>query len=110
MVSQTGLIDVGFSDNKFTWTSNRIGRASILERLDRALVDNLWINFFSTSLTHLHRHCSDHCPLNVSIGPICKVGSSFRFINSLTRHKDFLNIVKEAWDSKIEQRPLRAFL
>lgn len=40
MFFQIGLIDTGFFGNRFTWTNNRIGKNRILERLDRALINN----------------------------------------------------------------------
>src|SRR5438270_6158382 len=57
----------------------------------------------------LHRLCSDHSPLSIKIGPISTSGYSFRFINAWSKHHDFLNIVKETWDTELNDRPIKKF-
>src|SRR3954468_16052035 len=82
MIAKLGLIDGGFSGQKYTWTNNRLRSHRILERIDRVLYNNEWSDLFNTEVTHLSRHCSDHTPLLVHIGPLSGVGSSFRFVNA----------------------------
>lgn len=82
MISNIGLTDGGFFGEKIHWCNNRIGKEKILERIDRDLLSNLWINHIITNITHLLRHCSDHSPLLIQIGHLWGVGSSFKFINA----------------------------
>lgn len=50
MISTNGLVDGGFSSSKFMWCNNRIGNACISERLDRGLLNNMWISNLSTGI------------------------------------------------------------
>ncbi|PKU64428.1 hypothetical protein MA16_Dca018990 [Dendrobium catenatum] len=54
--------EVGFVGHKFTWCSNKIGSARILERLDRCL---LALQF--TAIEHLLRVASDHYPIMMEV-------------------------------------------
>lgn len=55
-VDSRGLINMGFSGPRYTWSNNRGGRAKIKERLDRALCNFAWRNRFSTHIVrHVHK-------------------------------------------------------
>lgn len=43
MIAKIDLVDGGYSAKKFTWCNNRLGKSSILERIDR----QCWIIFGS---------------------------------------------------------------
>lgn len=61
--SHSHLIDLGFHGPKFTWQ-----RRSLLERLDRALNNQVWrIIFSEASIFHLTRLHSDPRPLLVKV-------------------------------------------
>lgn len=80
-ISRKGLIDVGYQGENFTWCNNRRGRAHILERLDRVLI-NMQLQTMYTSLVvhHFPRITSDHSPLLIKLeGDIPKVSSGFIF-------------------------------
>ncbi|KAG2712673.1 hypothetical protein I3760_04G137100 [Carya illinoinensis] len=63
-LNSNGLIDIGFSNPKFTWRNNRHGRALIRERIDRIIVNQQWrLLFPDASLNHLASSASDHHPL-----------------------------------------------
>lgn len=109
MIANLGLEDGGYSGSKFTWCNNRLGRARILERLDRVLFDSQWIASLITEVSHLHRTCSDHFPLLLNFGPATSVGASFRFINASARHHQFLELVQNSWSCPATGRPLTKF-
>lgn len=98
MISQLGLVDDGYIGSKFTWSNNRTGRSRIMQRLGRALYNTTWLSLCSTSAMHLHRAHSDHAPLLISCFKGTNNVSSFRFLNVWTRHRDFIQVVKEAWE------------
>lgn len=50
MLQDTGLVDMGFKGQPFTWTNNRDGGQRIQERLDRAIANAAWINKFPSTL------------------------------------------------------------
>lgn len=67
MMLASGLQDMGFSGNKFTWSSNRRGTSYVAARLDRALCNYQWTSISSDPLlSHLPKVSSDHCPLLLS--------------------------------------------
>ncbi|XP_026459447.1 uncharacterized protein LOC113360117 [Papaver somniferum] len=56
-----GLFDLSFIVNPFTWSNHRSGDSLILERLDRALVNQTWSDFFPNAIIyHLISLASDH--------------------------------------------------
>ncbi|CAI9115959.1 OLC1v1016985C1 [Oldenlandia corymbosa var. corymbosa] len=64
------LQEVAYSGNKSTWTNNRKGQEKILERLDRAFANPLWLDTFSeASVIKLPIRVSNHGPLFLSTIP-----------------------------------------
>ncbi|KAA3479433.1 Retrovirus-related Pol polyprotein LINE-1 [Gossypium australe] len=62
-VDLANLHDLGFRGPPFTWH-----RGNLFERLDHALGNEVWVNYFPNSLTtHLPRIKSDHRPLLFSL-------------------------------------------
>ncbi|XP_026451999.1 uncharacterized protein LOC113352390 [Papaver somniferum] len=57
-----GLMNIGYSGKHYTWTSNSFGTGSRKSRIDMALGNNYWCNFFPhAKLMHLVQAGSDHC-------------------------------------------------
>ncbi|XP_069145607.1 uncharacterized protein [Solanum lycopersicum] len=64
IIEACGLVDIGFSGHRFTWSNKRGINHRIWKRLDRALVNDLWLEKMpQTTITHLSTTGSDHCPL-----------------------------------------------
>ncbi|EEC66694.1 hypothetical protein OsI_33012 [Oryza sativa Indica Group] len=58
------LFDFGFKGLSHTYDNKREGRNNVKVRLDRAVADDNWRNFFTDyQVTHLISPCSDHCPI-----------------------------------------------
>lgn len=58
------MLDLGFTGPLFTWNNERHGTGLIKERLDRVWGNANWKALFpDSSLFHLLRTHSDHCPL-----------------------------------------------
>lgn len=45
-INSNNLIDVSFLDNPFTWHNRREKYAAVFSRLDRALINHLWIRLY----------------------------------------------------------------
>ncbi|XP_015161095.1 uncharacterized protein [Solanum tuberosum] len=104
IIEACGLIDLGFSGQKFTWSNNRGIQQRVWKRLDRALVTDAWLEKMpQTTITHLPSVGSDHCPLLMEM----KAREDdqikyFKFLNCWTDQPNFLDIVKACWDRNVE--------
>ncbi|KAL0367744.1 UNVERIFIED_CONTAM: hypothetical protein Sradi_3664500 [Sesamum radiatum] len=94
-IFDSGLLDVGFEGSQYTWTDHRLW-----QRLDRVLFASEWIDTFPhTSVHHLPRSSSDHCPILVRVRVSTSSGpSSFRFQNMWFRHPNFMTVVQDSWN------------
>ncbi|XP_060168986.1 uncharacterized protein LOC132599797 [Lycium barbarum] len=103
-----GLMDIGYSGNRFTWCNERKEDKIIWKRLDRMLVNDKWNDLFANSeVIHLPRVSSDHCPLLIT----CGNGQEnyikyFKFLNFWVDQPDFLDIVKDNWKFQTNEKEL----
>ncbi|XP_058068824.1 uncharacterized protein LOC131218159 [Magnolia sinica] len=107
-INDAGLLDVGFSDNRFTWSNNHDGNSQIWARLDRSLCNDEWIRCFPKfHVVHLPRVNSDHAPLLLNFPAPNKVlARPFRFQRMWFLHEGFLQIIKEAWTGDLQGSPM----
>jgi hypothetical protein len=83
------LVDLPLLARRFTWIH---ANGLSMSRIDRCLVSLEWLEVWV-----LPRDVSDHCPIvlkhsNLDWGP-----KPFRFNNYWLAHKNFLEVVEEAW-------------
>lgn len=98
------LLDLGVSDLRYqgschTWT-NKTPSSPITKKLDRALVNDCWIESFPDSIATFFPHeFSDHTPCLITLScPLPSPGTKpFKFFNFLTTHPSFTSIVEIAW-------------
>nr|XP_027090500.1 uncharacterized protein LOC113711541 [Coffea arabica] len=102
------VFDAGFTGPTFTWCNNRLERARIWKRLDRVLVNMACLEFsLSVSVSHLVRAPSDHAPLLISFTPRANIRCrSFRFLNIWPARRDFLDVIRLAWQVEAITSPL----
>uniref|UniRef100_A0A803QSW0 Reverse transcriptase domain-containing protein n=1 Tax=Cannabis sativa TaxID=3483 RepID=A0A803QSW0_CANSA len=84
----------------FTWEKGRNSDNWIEERLDKALVNNGWLNLFSqASLFNLKVSTSDNCPLLLVFQGTVSLTtfSSFRFENAWLREPMCKVLVESCW-------------
>ncbi|XP_020249336.1 uncharacterized protein LOC109826732 [Asparagus officinalis] len=88
----------------FTWNNKQEANARVWSRLDRALVNDTWINSFNSShVEFLLPSFSDHSPALVSILEDCLQGKKpFRFFNMWTKHANYLSTVATIWQMHVE--------
>lgn len=96
----TGMIDLGFSGNPYTWSNGRKGRGLIMERLDRGLANGEWRRLFPrATVKHLARHASDHAPLLLdTFGDSDNTPRSFRFEAFWAKDPCSVKVVEQAWN------------
>ncbi|CAN6851432.1 unnamed protein product [Brassica oleracea var. botrytis] len=98
-LNQLEVCDLRYHGEKFTW-SNKQPDIPIAKKLDRALINEHWLNTYPRSLAKfLAPEFSDHTPCCIELDcPTPLAGSKpFKFFNYLTLHPDFLTLVEEAW-------------
>ncbi|KAK4733752.1 hypothetical protein R3W88_008013 [Solanum pinnatisectum] len=104
VIEACGLMDLGFSGQKFTWSNKRGIHHRIWKRLDRALVNDNWLGKMpQTNIIHLPSVGSDHCPLLMEM--TLKEEDHiryFKFLNCWTDQPTFLDIVKACWEKNVE--------
>ena len=98
-IENNGLIDLGFSGPKFTWT-RVVSRDTRKEaRLDRALCNDAWhAKFLEGAVRHLIQACSDHSSLLIATGGFSKLPkpqAPFRFQVVWTSHTQFEQLVTD---------------
>ncbi|KAJ4849688.1 hypothetical protein Tsubulata_006712 [Turnera subulata] len=94
-VSNSNLLDLGFSGSKFTWK-----RGNFQARLDRYLCNSSWrLAYPEGVVLHLPRVGSDHCPILLKDGcpPPSRCNRPFRF--QAAWHPDFEDFIKQAWNT-----------
>ncbi|KAG5595248.1 hypothetical protein H5410_036480 [Solanum commersonii] len=63
VIEACGLIDLGFSGQRFTWSNKRGIHHKITEAAGGAMVNDKWLETMpQTTITHLPSVGSDHCP------------------------------------------------
>lgn len=75
-----GLIDLGFSGPKFSWSNNRHGSHNNMKRLDRGIMNLQQNNLFpNASIKYLTRSASDHSPMVLDTNNSHNSPKSFKF-------------------------------
>ncbi|XP_020271932.1 uncharacterized protein LOC109847098 [Asparagus officinalis] len=88
----------------FTWNNKQDAATRVLSRLDRALVNDQWINTYNSSQAEfLLPSFSDHSPALVTIFEDQVHGKKpFRFFKMWTKHSDYLPTVSSIWNTSID--------
>ncbi|XP_077249123.1 uncharacterized protein LOC143888562 [Tasmannia lanceolata] len=79
-----------------------------LRRLDRALVNEEWLQVFPTSyVQYKNPGLSDHSPIIVLTSPVHNTGGKpFKFHNMWLSDTSLYEVVERAWNSKIRGNPI----
>ncbi|XP_048611796.1 uncharacterized protein LOC125586052 [Brassica napus] len=96
----TGLADLPYCGNSFTWSNNQ-GTSVISKKLDRTLVNDEWLHQFPNSLGVFgDPGISDHSPCCVYLDTtVPRKKLPFKFFTMLNDNLEFGIIISECWNS-----------
>jgi hypothetical protein len=98
-IDHSGLVDLGFAGNPFTWCNQRQGHANIKERLDRGLASLSWIHLHTEySILHLPATNSDHHPILLNTNQSAILTRPFRFEPFWTSDPSYEAVIQAAWN------------
>lgn len=105
-MDKTGLIDLGFQGQSFTWRNNRSEEGLVQEWLDRGLINCSWQKAWPNSTaTHCPAVRSDHCLLMIDSSPVLKkVNKLFKFEAFWAFEHESKEIVRKNWHEAIARR------
>ncbi|KAK4733777.1 hypothetical protein R3W88_008038 [Solanum pinnatisectum] len=111
VIEACGLMDLGFNGPKFTWSNQRGINSRIWKRLDRAMVNDKWLQDMPhTNITHLPSVGSDHCPLLMEITARTKeLIKYFKFLNCWVEQPSFTETDTRCWNRPTEGNPMWSF-
>lgn len=86
--------------SQFTWSNRRPGDAYTERRLDRAIVNQLWLDSCtSLSCSTLLRQRSDHSPFLFDFQQSNSAFvSQFKFLKMWSLHEDCINVIRNSWN------------
>lgn len=101
-IFEEGMIDLGYTGNKYTWMRGRDRDSFKGARLDRAMGTTEWLSMFpEISVHHLPIFNSNHAPVLVRLknkSESKKYG--FKFQAAWLTHPEFTNKVRELWNDE----------
>lgn len=104
IVEACGLINIGFSGQRFTWCNQRCIAQKIMKRLVKAVVNDTWIESMpQTTITHLPSTRSHHSRHLMELIAIDKDYTKYhKFLNCWVDNPSFMNTVKTFWEREVE--------
>ncbi|XP_058078531.1 uncharacterized protein LOC131226823 [Magnolia sinica] len=108
VMESAGLMDAGFSGNRFTCSNNQACNSRVWARLDRVLCNGTWINVFPHfQVKHLPRVNFNHYPLLFLFPPAMpSFPKPFRFQRMWTLHQEYPTVILQAWREDLSYQPL----
>lgn len=105
LINSNGLVDLGFSRQRFTWSRGNCCNKIISKRLDRILMNvEGWLLWPDGRVRHLARYSSDHSPLLLELSPNItkdKKKRPFRFEAAWLSHPQFNEVLNNNWREEI---------
>ncbi|XP_074314069.1 uncharacterized protein LOC141649273 [Silene latifolia] len=99
-IDNCALIDSPAIGSFYTWNNKQVPSSRVYSRLDRALVNQEWLQIRPDSFAHFYNEgLFDHTPCIVQAAPDTFMGRrSFKYFNMWSQTDDFLPCVKQVWD------------
>ncbi|KAL2237629.1 UNVERIFIED_CONTAM: hypothetical protein Sindi_0954600 [Sesamum indicum] len=108
-IQNAGLLPLPMQGEWYTWHNCSANPRNLWKRLDRMLINDTWMDRFSTSFyTSLTPRTSDHSPLVLYGDSRQHYGGMFRFDNYLALSPEFIPSVQQVWQHNIIGVPMYA--
>ncbi|XP_077242405.1 uncharacterized protein LOC143882910 [Tasmannia lanceolata] len=106
-ISNCALSDLRSNGNNWTW-HNRSQFNRKIAKLDRSLVNDLWLQHFHHSYAEfLPPGISDHCPISIAMNMHQSLGPKpFKFMIMWREDKSVYPVVERAWSIKVHGTPM----
>ncbi|XP_020254145.1 uncharacterized protein LOC109831220 [Asparagus officinalis] len=88
----------------YTWNNKQDANSRIWCRLDRALINDAWIDeYISSHVEFMLPNLSDHSPAIVSVYDDLKQGKKpFKFFKMWTKHENYIPTVSKIWHTHVQ--------
>ena len=99
-LNNCGMIDLGFSSPRYTWSNHHPFTHLIQKKIDRVFANADWnVLYPNASVKHLKRAHSNHNPVLLSLANVSgmQLTRPFRYQPMWLSHPSFPEIVREAW-------------
>ncbi|XP_015170882.1 uncharacterized protein [Solanum tuberosum] len=108
VIEACGLVDLGYSGQHFTWCNQRAEQARVWKRLDRAMVNDKWLEIMpQTNISHLPYVGSDHTPLLMEMTVNDNQGIKyFKFLHCWVDNDSFMDTVTSCWNKEVHGNPM----
>jgi hypothetical protein len=107
-----GLMDMGFTGPKYTWSNRQAGANNIRVRLDRAVGNGDFLNLYDECrVENIFTTSSDHYALLINLAKRGDlkvrqpVHSYFMFEAAWMRAPDYMEVVEKTWEAHKQQSP-----
>ncbi|XP_059458354.1 uncharacterized protein LOC132187948 [Corylus avellana] len=110
------LYDLGYRGPKFTWSNKREDGQFIMERLDRAIANQAWMNSFQNYCVEvLANQTSNHAPIYVQLHTAMRgqrrVKKRFFYEAGWGKQQSHSNIIQLVWrENNFFSNPWHSFL
>ncbi|KAH0717174.1 hypothetical protein KY285_013205 [Solanum tuberosum] len=108
VIEACGLVDLGYSGQHFTWCNQRAEQARVWKRLDKAMVNDKWLEIMpQTNISHLPSVGSDHTPLLMEMTVNDNQGIKyFKFLQCWVDNDSFMDTVTSYWNKEVHGNPM----
>lgn len=103
MPTKVTFTDMRYYGCQFTWTNKHEDGTRIFSKLDRVLVNELWVDRFPDAETKfIEERLSDHCPALVSFPCVQRMGTPcFKFFKMWIRNEGFTLCLQQGWTTQV---------
>ena len=107
-IAECGLEDLKFSGSYYTWNNKQQGDDRVYSKIDRAMVNQHWENYFVNSeVNFLPEGVFDHCPIMVSFYQTAvNCRRPFRYFKMWKFDKQYDALVAHSWKMEVKGSPM----